>query len=192
MAAHVYELTSTGKLPVALQEAKSYLKVPSSTTADDDLISRLLEASTRDVEKYLGRRSIRANTWTRYLDDFCSRIELRRVPVASITSVDRKVSGVWTAVSTAVYYLKTGSRFYEVLPAPDQDWPTDQDDGEQVVRVVFVTGVDPAVDMAKTAILRHVAFMFENRGDADPANSELSFTASGARGLLQRERIQKV
>ncbi len=188
-----YDLTTPGELPVGLAEMKDCLKLPAGDSPDDGFVTLLLNASTQDVEQYLGRREIRANTWTLLLDEFPPRIQLRRDPVDTITSVSRLVTGSFSAVSSAVYYLKLHTQSAEILQNPDQEWPTDQDSGvEHAVRVIFVTKPHARTAMAQAAIKRHVTFMYENRGDCDPANSAASFEASGARGALARARIQKV
>lgn len=184
--------TDAGKLPVSLAEMKACLKLPKGDSPEDNFLALLLEASTADVEKALGRREIRARTWTLLQDDFEDRICLRRDPVASITSVERLVSGTFTTVASSVYYLKQSPHFSEILVADGQEWPSDADTIEHRVRVVFVTAPHRCTDIAKAAIKRHVTFMHQNRGDCDPANSRDALEASGAEGLLSRLTIKRV
>ena len=184
--------TDLGPLPVDLATIKECLKLPSGPGPEDDYLTLLLNASTLAIENYMGRREIRANTWTVLQDCFASRIPLLRDPVASVTSVERVVATVLTAVTASDYVLKQSQQYSEILIAPDASWPTDQDDGEHQIKIVFVTTAHRFTDMARAAIKRHVAFMYENRGDCDPAGSSDSLKASGALGLLASARIQKV
>jgi hypothetical protein len=104
--------------------------------------------------------------------------------VDAITSVTRLVSDSATAVASSVYYLKRSTQFSEILLGADQSWPTDQDDVEHSIQIIFTTVAADCVDIAKAAIKRHVTYMYENRGDCDPATTLSSWKASGAAALL--------
>ena len=184
--------TDAGKLPVGLAEMKECLKLPSTPGPEDDFISLLLEASTQDVEKALGRREIRARIWTLLQDDFEDRILLRRDPVASITSVEHLVSGSFVAVASSVFYLKKSHTFSEILVSDGQSYPTDTDTIEHGIKIIFLTEPHRCTDIAKTAIKRQVTFMRQNRGDCDPSNSREALEASGAEGMLSRLTIKRI
>ena len=195
MAQQFYELTRKGsQCPVDVATAKSYMRV--STTVDDSLIQLFLDGATDYAEKYTGRE-FRVNRWSLFLDDFPARICLRRDPVDSIVKITRLVSGVATTVAAAVYYIKRSTQFTEVLLNEDQEWPSDQDDIEHSIEVNFETKVHRCVDQVKLGILRHVAFMYENRGDCDPIEvgsgvSHDSAAQSGATKLYDQIRISRV
>ena len=193
MAQQFYQLTRKGaRCPVDVATAKSYLRV--STTADDTLIQLFLDGATDYAQKYTGRE-FRVNRWSLFLDDFPARICLRRDPVDSIVTITRLVSGVATTVSAAVYYLKRSTQFTEVLLNDGQEWPADQDDIEHTIEVNFQTDVHRCVDQVRLGILRHVAFMYENRGDCDPTGIGVDHDAavqSGATKLYDQIRISRV
>lgn len=187
-----YELAQAGDLPVSLAEMKECLRLPPGSNPEDDFITLLLEASTLAVEKAMHGRQIRANQFFLFLDLFCPRIPIRKIPV-SVTAVERLVSDVLTPVATTVYYQKNHTQFAEVILREDQEWPEDQDDVEHAIRVSFTAAADPrALSLAKTAIKRHVAFMYENRGDCDPSDAENSLVRSGAQSLLALAGIKLV
>jgi uncharacterized phiE125 gp8 family phage protein len=185
----LYRLVAPGVPPVTLAEAKAALKLPAEQYPDDGYVTLLVASATETIERHLGR-DVRANVWTLYLDEFDDPICLARDPVDSITSVGRLVSGVLTVVAAPTYYLKSSTQSSELLLAPDQEWPSDQDDVEHAVQVTFQTRAHQCVSTAKVAIQRVVAYLYENRGDCDPAAAEAALYQSGAAGLLQYSRIQ--
>lgn len=187
----VYVLTVPGKAPVSLAEASEYLKLHSTT--EQALVQGLIELATEAAESYTGR-SFRESTWDLLLDCFGQRIEIARDPVTAITQITRLVSDVATVVPAATYYLKRNVSFSEVLLAEDQEWPDDTDNREQAIVVTFTTGVHQRVETARAAILRMVAYLYENRGDyqadAEGQSGELVRQA-GAAALLQQLRVPR-
>ena len=196
MSQQFYELTRTAKCPVDLLEMRSYLKIPASVTLDDDLISTLIDVATDYAEKYTGR-DIRANRWTLFLDEFPSRICLRRDRINKIVSITRLVSTVATAITSSTYYLKRGTQRSEILLNEGQDWPTDQDAVEHSIEVLFQTEANPLYqDQILGGIFNHVSFMYENRGDCPPPLGVGSSTdvavSSGATKFYDQARIARV
>lgn len=164
----VYNLVTPGAVPVSLAEMKSYMKMTS--TSDDALITSMLSAATTWGEGYTGRE-FRANTWQLLKDAFEDRICIRRDPVDTITFVKHLVLAVQETVAASAYYLKKNVQNSEILLNEDQDWPTDTDDREQVIEIEFVTKSYRDVDAIATAIKRHVAFWYKNRGDCGGSGS---------------------
>ena len=70
--------------PVSLEEAKAQLRV--MHTSEDTLISRLISAATRHIERIVDL-SLTTRTYRLTLDAFSDYIELPRGPVQSVTSV---------------------------------------------------------------------------------------------------------
>ena len=205
--ADYYALTAPGTVPVTVTVAKSYLKIPATNTTDDELLVTYLAAASDFAEKYTGRE-LRANTWTLFLDAFADRICLRRDPVATITSVryfdQTHPTSVQQTVAASVYYLKQGVQFSEVLVVPDEEYPDGSTDAltvserEHSIEILFVTEAHRCLDQAKIGILRHVAFLYENRGDCDPGaeggagSSSDAAARSGATILYDQIRISRV
>ncbi len=183
----VYKRVSVTPSPVDLATMKAYLKI--TTTTDDTLIQSMIDAATEWGEKYTGR-DLRAITWDLLLDKFTDRIELRRDPVASVTSVKRLVSGSLVAVASTVFYLKKLVQSSEILLNEDQEWPTDADDREQVVEIRFVTEGFQCQDSIIDAIERIVAFWYRNRGDC--RDSREAARQTGATIILDGFRISRV
>jgi len=194
----VYKVVESGTGPVTLEEARAYLKL-SEEQVDDVVLSAILEGATEAAESYT-RRSFRENEVELTLDEFCERIELRRDPIKTVDSVTRLVSGVATAVSASVYYLKRGVQTSEVLLADGEEWPDDADDREAAIVVAFTTGIHERVATAKLGILRLAAWLHENRGDCSDLSavgfgdtvSTDAIKASGAHSFLDRLRVSRV
>jgi len=196
VAQQFYELTRKANSPVDLAEMKSYLKIPTSVTLDDDLLSTLIDIATDYAEKYTGR-DVRANRWTLFLDEFPSRICLRRDRVNKIISITRLVSTVATAVTASTYYIKRATQVSEILLMDGEDWPTDQDIIEHSIEVLFQTEANPLhQEGILGGIFKHVAFMYENRGDCPPplgiGSSTDAAVSSGATMLYDYARIARV
>lgn len=198
-----YEQTDTGPPPLDLDYVREYLKCPPAL--DNGFVSNLIKMTTQYGEAFTGRE-FRANNYTLWLDDFKSRITLRRSPVDTVTSVNRLVNDVTTPVAASDYYLKKGSRYSEVLlkSSGTGAWPTDQDDIEHSISIIFVTAAYPNASVYQTAMLKHIAFAYENRGDTTVpigSTSERAMggmlgyegaLASGAIGLYQQIRIPRI
>lgn len=190
----VYELVTPGTVPVLLAEMKTYMKVTSSS--DDALITSMLSAATTWGENYTGRE-FRANIWKLLKDVFQDRIRLARAPIASVTSVEHLVSAALVPVASSVFYLKKSHQFSEILLNEDQVWPTDTDDREQVVEIVFLTESYRDTDAIKEAIKRHVAFWYKNRGDCGGSGSAGCSCGDAAKGsgvtmIYDQFRIDRV
>lgn len=183
----IYELVSREESPVELATMKSYLKV--TATADDTLIQSMIDAATEWGEKYTGR-DFRAITWDLLLDVFTDRIELRRDPVASVTTVKHLVSDSQVTVASTVYYLKKLVQSSEILLNEDQEWPVDTDNREQVIEIRFVTKGYRCQESIIDAIERHVAFWYRNRGDCPDVKK--SAEGAGVTIIYDQFRISRV
>jgi uncharacterized phiE125 gp8 family phage protein len=166
---------------------KAYLKI--TAAADDAIIQAMIDAATEWGEKYTGR-DFRAITWDLLLDRFTDRIELRRDPVASVTTVKHLVSGSLVTVLSTVFYLKKLVQSSEILLEEDQEWPTDTDDREQVVEIRFVTEGFQCQDSIIQAIERTVAFWYRNRGDCP--NVKAAIDGAGVTIIYDQFRISRV
>jgi uncharacterized phiE125 gp8 family phage protein len=189
VGAQHYALTTPGaEPPVTVKQAKDHLKI--ENTADDGVIGVILGVAEEFAAGYTAQE-LRANTWTLLLDEFGDddEILLRRHPVASITSVKHTVDGSPVTISSADYLLEKGVQSSRIYLADGASWPTDTDNLRQGVEVVFVTEVLPKIDSVKLGILRHVAYLYENRGDVDSGDSAKK---SGATVFYDQVRISRV
>lgn len=184
----VYQLVAYGAVPVTLKSVKDYMRV--SEVCDDELINSLIATATVWGESYTGRE-FRANQWTILLDEFPTRIDINRHPVASVESITHIVSGSPVTVTAADYYLKQLTQGAEILLVDGSDWPTDTDEREQAITVSFTTEIYAryASNIAD-GILRLVSFMYANKGDCP--DGDAAIVASGTAPIFDQFRIARV
>ena len=182
----LYTRTSVGTNPVLLADVKAYLK--QTATADDTLIQVFIDSAVEYGEAYTGRE-FRNNTWTLLIDDFADRIVLNKNPVDTITTVKYLLSTVLTTIASSVYYLKKNTQCGEILLSEDQSWPTDLDDIEHGIEIVFTTVVYQELNRIKDALYRHIAYLYTNRGDCEV---KAAGKASGADSIYDQFRISRV
>lgn len=171
MATRYTATGSPGPYPVLLADVKSYLRVDS--TADDDVITLMIEASTQFAETYISR-DLRTRSWIatldRFVEEFTDRIELRRNQIDTITAVkyfNNETIPVETTIPATDYYPRKGQWWGYVVLKSTSDWPDDLDDvqEEQRITVEFTTIPPVNIEQIQLALLRMIAAMYENRGD---------------------------
>lgn len=149
--------------PLTLEEAKAQCRVLHDD--EDDLISRLVTAATRHVERSLSL-SLMARTYKLTLDAFSDAIELPRGPVASVTSVKYvDEEGAETTIDAENYTVDLVSRPQWVLRNSSYAWPSTID-AVNAVSVTYVAGFDtlPAeYEDLKHAIALLVGHYYANR-----------------------------
>lgn len=186
----LYELITPGVNPISLKDAKAYLKQDSDV--DDTVIRLLLTSVIQYAENYTGR-DFRTNIWKLFLDEFEDRICLRKSPINTIGLIQYTLSGTLTTIVNTVYYLKKGPQWSEVLLLDEQEWPTDGDDvettNEHTIEITFTTGIVSFISEAKTAILHHLAFYYQNRGDCTAKEAAKN---SGADEMYDHFRIARI
>lgn len=172
--------TTIGSPIVTWADAQPYLK---ANAADQATVEALIAAATQHAETWTNRAA-RANQWTMLRDDFLEcgggPMRLPMADVGSIVSVKRSVAGVMTVVSGSVYQLKSYLTEAFVVERAGQAWPADADAIEHAVEVVFAQTSRVPLETWKEGILRHVALLWADRGDAEPASVALERT-----GVLQ-------
>lgn len=183
----MYQLISEGASPLSLAETKAYLKVTSSS--QDDIIQRIISTAVEYGERYTGRQ-FRANTWALTVADFPDCFRLIKPPVASVTSITRLVAGVPVSVPAVDYYLVKHPFYGAVAPSSGAAWPMDQDNRQDAVVVTFVSAPFANMQIVKSALLRHIAQMYSDRGDCgDVCTAGIE---SGAHALYNAIRIPRI
>lgn len=184
-----YELATPGTAVMTNATAKTYLKI--DTSADDALIASLITTATDAGERYTSKE-FRNNQYYLYLDTLDARICLRRSPVISVEDVEYTVSGSLTSIPTSVWYLKQGFPWSEILLKDGQSWPIDGDILEGGVRVSFTAGPHPSSDIIENGVKRHVAYLYENRGDCGDLSHADLIKISGAAMGYDRIRTPRI
>lgn len=169
-------------LPVSLAEAKAALRVDDD--ASDPLITGMIRAATAHLDGWTGilGQCLVEQEWRQDFDCFSRRLKLPLGPVIEITGVTwRDAAEVETTVDEASYALRVDSggrwqvRFADAFSlssslAEDAGLSVTFVAGYANIPEVPADGDTPAVpaqstvpDDLKTAILLHVAHLYENR-----------------------------
>lgn len=155
--------------PVLWADAAAHLRL--SDTTEQALVEGLIEAATLHAEA-VSHRAARANVWVMlreaFYDDDAAEMTIPLADVASITSIERFTSNAWVAVPSTVWELKRGLSRSCVVEKMGQEWPTELDEVAYPVRVTFVQQAGIPAGVLKAGILKHVAALFADRGDAEP------------------------
>lgn len=150
-------------------EAKPYLK---AHDADQILVESIIKTATLYAETFTGRAT-GANEWTMLRDDFLEddgcpmRIPL--ADVASVVSIKRTVSNTPVLVASSVYQLRPYLSEAFIVERAGQAWPSDADDVAHAVEVIVQQAARVPADLWRGGILRHVAALWADRGDAEAA-----------------------
>jgi len=171
--------TAAAEKPLTLDSVKNFLKISLSDKSQNDLLNLFLDAATDCGEKYTNRDFIN-KTYTTFRDDFNSfcdvenpsiTFELRRSKVSDVASIKYLAADVLTTVATTVWGFTDVNDYAQIFLKEDQEWPTDIDRVPQAVEIIFTSGygateANVPADV-KIALLSHIAFMYENRGDCN-------------------------
>jgi len=183
-------ITSIATEPITLAEAKLHLRVETSETVDDTLITALITVAREFGEHYTGRAfapqtlEMALPCFPEYEDDY---IDLDMPPVATITSVKyTDATGVEQTIAGSAYALSLYGDSRRIAPTYNVYWPTTQDVPD-AVRIRYVTGYTVLPKAAKAGLLLLIGHLYENR----QAVSTLSLDEipMGARSLLDTIKI---
>lgn len=169
-------ITAPAVEPVSLDEAKAHLRVV--TSHEDADISRMIVAAREAAEQYT-RRAFVAQVWEAGYEQFpdCGVFELAKPPLIDVVSVSyTDDDDAEQTLSENTYTVDDYSEPARILRKRDTTWPTLTEYGIRV-RVRFMAGypqgsgspsddAENVPEAIRSAILLHVAEMFENRDTA--------------------------
>lgn len=179
-----YELISNrDDTPLTIDEVREYLKLGDSCS--DTEIRVLIDTVTIKAEQITGRDLIN-KTYKGYLDYFpnglCppyyynnSGIKIQKSKLQSITSIEYLKDNVLTPFDPSKYYFTKKQEFSSIYLINGESWPADADRRKQAVEITFIAGYgDEACSIPsdlKSAMLRHIALLYESRGDCGDESS---------------------
>jgi len=156
--------TAPALLPVTLAEMMLHLRV--DETAENDLVSSLIDAATKYVEEITRRQFLNATyVWT--LDRFTSVLRPPRAPLSSVTSIAyTDTAGDSQTVTASDYVVDKASEPGRIVEAVGEVWPTTRQIIDAVT-VTFIAGYGATAastpEGIKAAIKLYVADLFEHR-----------------------------
>ena len=171
--------TAPVKLPLTLAETRLHLRLP--VGSEEDYLTLLVDSARDFFERHTNRILINTSLKA-FLDQFpatpyffngncvCEEngLLIKRATVSSITTIKYYIDDVLTTWTNTNYSLQNVQTFPLVLLTEDSSYPT-TDSKNQAVEIIFVAGyganeTDIPSDI-RLALLNHVAFLYENRGD---------------------------
>lgn len=194
-----FVITPPTDTPISLSEAKTFLRI--DTDDDDALITSLIEAATECGQK-LSNRIFVTTEFRTFRNGFGERrdftsggkrpLVLRRSPFISTTLFTYKNdTTIVTLVKDTDYFEEVVSDYSKLRP--EDFWPSDNKRRVQSLTVEFNAGYGAPTDVPadlKNALLQHVSFLYENRGDC--GCDQQSAIASGAMVIYNKYRIIEV
>lgn len=188
-------VTGPTTTPISVDEVKSYAKI--SGTSQDTLISILINAAVSYFETFT-KRDLINKTYKCYLDNFPryngnnavlsdgftydyknTGILLKKSKLQSITSIKYLLNTILTTWDSSNYYISNENTYASIYLENTINYPTDVDARKQAVEITFVAGYGAAAsnvpDEIRLALMAHVAYMLENRGDCsgDASDADL-------------------
>lgn len=175
MGIDLYEVTTPpAEYPVTLAEAKEACRITHS--AEDDLITALIQAATLKLETYTNRIFIERSITGYFQSLACSKWEknlflmIRRAPLISVDTVEVTENDAQTSVTTDEYDVKVTAAFPRIIFNGEGSYSPDRI--PYPWQVEFQAGYGAAADVPeaiKLIIMQFVCFLYRNRGDCADA-----------------------
>jgi len=155
--------------PFTTAYLKTWLKIPSSVTAEDTLLDDMIQSAMVWAEQ-LTNKALLTQTIEEYYDSppHGSILKLSLSPVQSVTSVSFYYNGSYTAWDASNYTTDLVSEPCRIVKKNSISWPSYDLSTPNVIKVVYVAGSTAATGIPKTimqAMLQKLAYMYENRED---------------------------
>jgi hypothetical protein len=131
---------------------------------DDAIIQKIIEGVAIFAERHTGRE-LRTNSWLAYANEFQSCFEIRRTPIANIESVQYISSGEALTISSTVYEIDRSGMYPILKLSIGQSWPDNGDTVSDMLLIRFSTRADRRSQEVELSMLKHIADLYENRGD---------------------------
>lgn len=160
-------ITPPGEEPVSLDEAKMFMRLDGNE--EDDVVTALIVAAREYLESVTGL-SLVTQTWRLYRDSWPSSgmISLAHGPVQAVTKVTA-YDGDGEATEVALDAARLDGRARPArLYLPGMGGWRARTNGIEVDFIAGFGGAAAVPEVAKQAILRHVAHMFVFRGAVGP------------------------
>lgn len=155
--------------PLALADVKNWLKLSSGITADDDVVTMLIQAAREYVENYL-QIALISQTIQEKLDAFPPRNHFRLavgnvISVTSLTYLDS--DGQSQTLAQTDYGIDVYSQHARIYLKEGKSWP-DSEVEKNAITITYVAGWSTAGDVPakiKLAMYKYIADNYHLRGD---------------------------
>jgi len=159
-----WKTTSKAVSPIDLDQAKAFLRV--DNTVDDAIIQMLIDACTELGETLLSK-AMRLTVYSGELTSCAAGLKIHKAVVQRVDSVSYDDDGDTVVVDASDYKLIKSKQVASVCPAGNFFFPVGV-----ILNVDITCDVDDELlPQAKQALLHHVNFLYENRGDVAAVDS---------------------
>jgi hypothetical protein len=176
---------------VTVGEAKNYLKMESDVTLDDGLVTMFIKGAMGKIEQELGGVALCQQTWKQTQKGGCDYIRLLRQPIVGTPTVsyyeDFDTVTATNITYTSHFRVAQPNKLYHV------DGYFEQGRDGDGYEVTFNCGLfdasnytdsnNPKLQAIKTAILRTVSWMNEQRVEFQMSNKEGDWSVQYSREL---------
>ena len=158
-------VTAAATAAISLGDAKAYLRITSS--AENDIISRVVEAATGYVESALGR-SLISTTWRERFERFPTNdywaICLQRCPLASVTSLKYYdtdgAEQTWSSAEYQVFTPRETSGFIRL--GANYIWPSVETARSFPITVDYIAGYGDAATAIPAELVQAVYMIVDH------------------------------
>ena len=161
--------------PVSLEEVKAFCKITS--ISQDNLIGTLIKSVTDHFEKFTGRDLIN-KTYKCYLDkfpDYDCGILIKKSRLQSISDIKYFKNGILEVWDSENYYITDESIYSSIYLTDYKIFPINIDQKKQAIAITFIAGYGEDAtfipEQIKLALMNHVNYLLENRGDCEGEGS---------------------
>jgi uncharacterized phiE125 gp8 family phage protein len=187
--------TSTGVVVLTL-DAKAYMRIASTETAEDTVVAAMVSVAARTVEERT-RRALLHTEYDLYLDAVpTGAIEIPISPLASVTSITSYDSDdTATTMSSSEYQVDVASEPGRVIVRSGYSWPSDVREA-QGIRVRFVAGYGATSTSVPAPLVQAVRLLaggyYEHREEmTQEAYSGIVSLPSGVSYLLEPYELRE-
>jgi uncharacterized phiE125 gp8 family phage protein len=171
---------------------KQWLKIPSSVTAEDDIIDQLIISARSWAEHGTGR-ALMTQTIEEYFDCWPEGgiFRLSVAPIQSITSVSYLSGGTYVTWNSSNYNVDLVSEPCRISLKINGSVPSYDALTTNAFKMVYVAGATDTANIPRITMqgmLQKIAFMYENREDI-PLGGANNARQRSADALLSAQRM---
>ena len=172
MSMYIYDYTvatQPTELAVTLTDVKTHLRISLLDVSQDSYLTFLIKAATLVAEK-ITKRILITKEFTTYRNELFPLIQLRQSKFQSLTSFKYLSNGSYLSINSALFTTFISSDYSTIVLNDNSEYP-DADNSYHAAQIIFKAGygIDNTYIPSdlKMALLNHIAYLYENRGDCD-------------------------
>lgn len=193
--------TDNTSLPLTTTEVNDHLKESFADISTETYLALLIKSVQKFGEQFT-RREFLTKTFTVYFNNWCYSYELKKSLLGAISSVKYiDADGDTQTVDSSLYGTTESTSYSKLYFKDDFTYPSLNSENPQPIIIEFTAGYglteSSIPDAIKTAMLHHLAKLWQSRGDCplEGKNEDTIITKAlppEARLLYSANRIQDI